>query len=88
MSELSPEQLEQIVQVHVDALMEHFDAVEILASHVTEGGTGNVYRGAGNWYARTGMAADFLKRDEAETLVNRMPKPPPDNDDSESWKDS
>lgn len=86
---MTPEEMEQIVQKHCTQLREHFEAVQILVSHETdEGQTGSIYTGAGNWYARVGMCRDMLNRDQSETLVNRMPKPPPDNDDSESWKDS
>lgn len=79
---MSPE--EKIVQRHVDALGEHFEAVQILASRTTVHGTESVFLGSGNWYSRTGMAADFLKRDEATTLADKMPKPPPE--EGEDWK--
>lgn len=84
MTDLTPEQLEAIVQKHVDALGEYFEAVQILVSHMVGPETGSVYLGSGNWYSRSGMAHDFLQRDKANTLANKMPKPPPDS--GEDWK--
>lgn len=68
------------------SLMEVFDSVQILATWQENSGetTYDIYRGRGNWYSRTGMAADFLKRDEATTLADKMPKPPPE--EGEDWK--
>lgn len=68
-------------------LMEFCDAVQILSTW-TDAETGNtfdVYLGRGNWYARTGMAHDFLNQDRARTDASEMPKPPPE-DDGEEWK--
>lgn len=56
---------------HVDRiaqdLAEHFDAVQILASHCEADGTMCMKRGRGNWYARQGMAQEFIQSNEAET---------------------
>lgn len=84
MSDLTPEQLEKVVQQHVDALSEFFDAVQVLCSHTMKEGTGSVFTGSGNWFARQGMAHQFIKSDDAETLAHKMPKPPPD--DGEEWR--
>jgi hypothetical protein len=85
MSDLTPQQLEEFVQRHVDGLREFFPEVQILVSHELETGeTASVFKGAGNWYARQGMAKHFLDCDQAETLAYKMPKPPPDDD--EEWK--
>lgn len=44
---------------------------ELLASWtLPTGGTFNYFSGRGNWYARQGMAREFLERDSAETLGN------------------
>lgn len=76
------------VERHVLALMEHFDAVQILVSSTAPcGGTESVFQGAGNWFARQGMAHDFIQRDESETsaayIANKITLPP---DDGEEWK--
>lgn len=77
------------VERHVLALMEHFDAVQILVSSTAQcGGTESVFQGAGNWFARQGMAHDFINRDQADTNAIRIAdkiQPPPD-EDGETWK--
>lgn len=46
-----------------------------------------LFNGSGNWYARQGMAHDFIKCDAAQInafeLGKVMPKP---DDDGETWK--
>ncbi len=69
---MDDEQTKALVALVEDALGklgEHFDAVQILCSRVEEKrqGTSSVFRGIGNWYARQGMAHDFIARDVAET---------------------
>lgn len=59
----------QLIDSKVDQLMDHFDSVQILVSWPADNGTRSCYRGAGNWFARTGMARDFLERDEAEIFI-------------------
>ena len=79
------------VERHVLALMEHFDAVQILVSCTAPcGGTESVFQGAGNWFARQGMAHEFINRDQAETnafKIGEKIQPPPD-EDGEAWKKS
>ena len=89
-SHLSKDEQRAKVQEHLFALMEFFDAVQILASSSTEeGGTSSTFCGAGNHYARQGMAHEFIKDDTAESnaykIAGKMPKPPPE--DGETWKD-
>lgn len=77
------------IEKHVLALMEHFDAVQILVSSTAPcGGTESVFQGAGNWFARQGMAHDFIQRDQSETsaskIADKISPPPPD--DGEEWK--
>lgn len=70
-------------------LGEHFDAVQILATYVQDDGmTARVTMGTGNWYARQGIAREFLATDEAVTTANEIQKAlqKPDDDDSEDWK--
>lgn len=77
-----------IVDQCVARLMEVTDCVQILGSYHDEEGTHSLYIGAGNWFARTGMAHDFLDRDEANTSANAvkpyLTQPPPE--DGENWK--
>lgn len=59
--------LEQILELAAAQLGEHFDVVQILAStHLDGGGTRCVKRGVGNWYARQGMAHEFIENNIAE----------------------
>lgn len=67
-------ELTKLLEDKTSDLTEHFDAVQILASYQTEdGGTRCIKRGSGNWYARHGMAEEFVRchREDsaAETLA-------------------
>lgn len=46
-------------------LGEHFDSVQVLVSSVEEGGTRCIRSGVGNFYARLGMAQEFIDQDRA-----------------------
>ena len=74
--------MQDVVRNHVLALMEHFDSVQILVSVSSSIGTQNVYMGAGNWFARQGMAHDFIAQDKAHTEANEMAKLIPPRHDS------
>ena len=51
-------------------LAEYFDATQIHVSWVDANGlTGIVHRGSGNFYARVGMAEDFLNKEQAEVMA-------------------
>lgn len=55
----------QIIRDVARKLGEHFDTVQILAS-TTEGGvTSFSSAGIGNWYARQGMAHEFINSNNA-----------------------
>ena len=60
------EELSKIVEKAVSDLGEHFDAVEILASNVDGEGSDCIKRGSGNFYARLGMAQEFIDEDRAQ----------------------
>lgn len=65
---MTPGQKEEVVQKCVAVLSEHFDCVQILASELTpENNTGSIFSGSGNWYARQGMAREFITRDQSNT---------------------
>lgn len=87
---LSGDELEAIASKKVQELLELFDAVQILCSHVVPdgtGNTGNVFIGGGNWFARKGMAASFLECDNARTIAHEMPKPEAEPPDGEEWRE-
>ena len=77
-----------IIDRAIDALMEHFEAVQILAT-TRDGHTGDTYdwmRGRGNWYARTGLAHSFIKKDEAQDIGLEVANQLPHDDDGDDWK--
>ncbi len=70
-----------ILDAKLAELMEHFESVQIMVSWPDEKsrGTRSAYRGQGNWFARQGMAHDFIAMDQAETAareVGRVINPP------------
>lgn len=72
-------------------LGEHFDCVQILGTYMgDDGNTNRVTRGIGNWYARQGVAREFLEMDAAQTTAYEIAKVVPridPPDDGESWKE-
>ena len=70
---MTQEQAEHEVEKMRSILAEYFDAVQILVSRITpNGATEAIYRGSGNWYARQGMAHDFLGTEQAILNANAM----------------
>lgn len=56
-------------------LMEHCDAVQVLLSFPTPNGqTMRKADGRGNWYARQGMAHEFINTDQAQTIADEISK--------------
>ena len=75
-----------LVDQAVLKLSEHFNSVQILVAW-PEGGTTKSYKlGAGDWYARQGLAHEFIHedmaRDNARLLGEILDKP----DEGDSWK--
>lgn len=70
----------EILERHVAELAEIYDAVQILASNLEpDGSTHGQKRGSGNWYARQGMAQEFIQEDianEHATMIARKLDPP------------
>lgn len=67
-------------------LGEHFEAVQIMASWNDNGHSKCVKRGCGNWYARQGMAHEFINEDVAQENAQQIASKlnPPESD--EGWK--
>jgi hypothetical protein len=65
-----------ILSSAVERLGEHFDAVQILVSWNEQGQSHCMKSGAGNWYARQGMAHEFINQDVAQEnafqLANKL----------------
>jgi hypothetical protein len=62
---MTKDELGKLVEDTAKALGEHFESVEILACNSDGEGSTCIKRGAGNFYARLGMAREFLQEDEA-----------------------
>lgn len=62
---------EEVMRKCAAILSEHYDSVQILASHVKpDGKTGMAMWGSGNYYARVQMAQTFVDRDRAEHIAD------------------
>ncbi len=70
----------KIIEKALHDLGEHFDAVQILSTFVEEGVTMRCFQGTGNFYARQGMAHEFINTDLAEEMGAQIAKQlnPPD----------
>ena len=83
-AELTPDQKVELINRCLCALREVWPCVQILASGENDKGTTEFcFQGAGNWYGRTGMAHEFLERDQASTNAGELAKtitPQADND--------
>ena len=75
-----------MLQEAVMKLGEHFDAVQILGSWMNGGHTRCAKRGSGNFYARQGMAREFIEinlaEDQAAAIAERLNPP----DEGDNWK--
>lgn len=86
---MTDEQKREYLEKVCRDLGEHFDHVQILTSWNEEGLTKAQNFGTGNWYARIGMAREFIVNDDARTTAREIhltkPEPP---EDGESWKNN
>lgn len=81
---MTEEDATKIVDKAVCELREFFPDVQVLVSWIEEedGCTRDLFRGKGNWYARVGMANEFLTRDEGQTTAKEIAdRLNPDDDD-------
>lgn len=86
---MTHEQLAAFLDQKVRELGEHFDAVQVLVSWNEESICRNLYSGGGNWWARQGMAHDFINRDVAQENAHQLSvKINPPTDDGEAWKEA
>lgn len=67
---MTEEQIAQVLDQHANQLSERLGGpVQILVSFEVRHGTASYYRGIGNWHARLGMAHDFIRQDECDTMA-------------------
>ena len=71
---MTNEEARALVQHVVDSLGEHFEAVQVLVSWPSVAGTYDCFLGSGNFYARTGMAREFMQRDQSLVAAVEMLK--------------
>lgn len=76
------------MDLKIAELSEHFEHVQVMATWQEDLKTLQLKRGLGNWYARQGLAQEFINEDRAQenaAAVSRyLPKPPPE--EGEEWK--
>lgn len=60
------EQLNAFLGKFAAEIGEHFDSVQIMAEVTIDGATTALYNGRGSWYARQGMAHEFIEKDIAQ----------------------
>lgn len=65
---MSTAELAAHIQQIAYELREHCDSVQIHASIVEDNQTKGIHRGCGDWYARQGLAREFIEQDQAETI--------------------
>lgn len=69
---MTAEELGKLVEDAAAALGEHYDAVQIMVSNSDGEGTRCIKRGVGNFYARLGMAREFVEQDSGEVLGSKI----------------
>lgn len=85
---MTSEEAQKMCEEFAAKMHEHFDHVQILVTWNEEGLTKRVARGAGNWYARQGMAHEFINMDIAQDtafqIADKLKSRDDDGDDD--WK--
>lgn len=77
---MTNKEAEKLLEEVSEKLGEHFDAVQVLASWNEEGFSMFAKRGAGNWYARQGMAHEFINSDIAQDNAAQIAEALKNND--------
>jgi hypothetical protein len=77
----------EILDLHAQAIGEHFENVQIMVTWNEGGITKSCFRGVGNWHARQGMAHEFINMDiaqeNAKQIASELQYKPDSGDD---WK--
>jgi hypothetical protein len=84
---MTAEEAENMLEECAAKIGEHFEAVQIMATWTEAGICRHAKRGVGNWYARMGMAHEFIetnKADDQACLIAEKLTPP--NDEGDDWK--
>lgn len=78
---MTNDEAKQAIEAILSQVEERFTAVQVLATWETGQATHFLNLGRGNWYARTGMARDFLETDQARVNANEIRQILPDDED-------
>lgn len=73
---LTTDQAVALLDKMLAQLGEHFDSVQILTSrrHPQNTATQAITRGVGDWYARRGLAHEFIALDRADEVAQSIAK--------------
>lgn len=85
---MTDEEVEALLSQFAGKLGELFDHVQIMVTWNEDGFTKAWYKGRGNWYARQGMAHEFIKQNEAQTQAKEIADHMNPPDDSDDWRKS
>lgn len=85
---MSDKEQQALLDRAINQLMEHFDAVQILVTYQKGDDTIRCFKGGGNWYARQGMAQEFIREDQARTDAREIADSLTPPDEGEAWKDA
>ena len=68
---MTKQEADEMVRLAALKLGEHFDSVQIMASYQLDEaqGTYHIKRGCGSWYARQGMAHEFINDEQAKNIA-------------------
>lgn len=66
MTDTQAAQLSTMLEEVSSRFGEHFDSFQIMATTTESEGTRSWFRGSGNWFARQGLAHEFIGREQAE----------------------
>ena len=81
---MTDEQRIEVLEKHVNALAEIYDAVQVVGTFIDiDGKTRAQMRGSGNWFARRALCQEFIEKAQAGDLADEIAKKlePP-----EDWK--
>jgi hypothetical protein len=83
---MTEEESMKLIEKCSASLGEHYEAVQILVTWSESGLTYSQARGSGNWYARQGMAHEFIQKDIAQENAHQISKAITPPDEGDDWK--
>lgn len=83
---MTHEELIALIEEAAAKLGEHCNSVQILVTVSENGGTSGIKRGVGDWYARQGMAHEFINMDIASDTASQIAEKLNPPDEGDAWK--